>query len=150
MDTRLYRIVLDLELDSTGTPDTVVSIDGVEIYCGTVDNTTHIHHDQELAPGKHTLTIDHCNKLSSDPSTELIIQSIRFNGIASPQFVWQGIYTPDYPEPWATEQIELNRTLALDLPFTNHMGWNGRWTLTFTAPIFTWIHQVEDLGWIHQ
>jgi hypothetical protein len=29
------------------------------------------------------------------------------------------------------------------------MGWNGRWELNFRVPIFTWIHQLENLGWIY-
>jgi hypothetical protein len=106
--------------------------------------------DLELAPGNHNIVVEHCNKRSNDPSTELIITAITFNGISSPKFVWEGMYVPDYPEPWATEQRLAGNTLFKELAVTTHLGWNGKWTLIFTAPVFTWIHRVEDLGWIHQ
>jgi hypothetical protein len=150
MVTRLYHTDLTIELAVAGTPDVRISLDGDEIHSGTIKKSTVVCIKGDLEPGQHVLTIEHRNKLPSDPTTELIIDSISFNGIASPKFVWQGVYTPIYPEPWATEQRNAGRVLAPTVTATTHLGWNGQWSLTFTAPIFTWIHQVEDLGWIHQ
>jgi hypothetical protein len=150
MDTRLYHTALVIEFDVIGIPDVHVSLDGGEIHSGILGKSMSMCIDCDLELGKHVLVIEHRNKQLNDPSTELIINSISFNGIASPKFAWQGIYSPSYPEPWATEQLSAGRRLAPELMATTHLGWNGKWTLTFTAPVFTWIHQVEDLGWIHQ
>ena len=30
-----------------------------------------------------------------------------------------------------------------------YLGWNGRWVLEFETPVFTWIHRLEDLGWLY-
>jgi hypothetical protein len=30
-----------------------------------------------------------------------------------------------------------------------YLSWNGKWTLTFDVPVFTWIHRVQNLGWIY-
>jgi hypothetical protein len=150
MATRLYHTELAIELAVTGTPDACVSLDGNKIHSGTITKSIVVCINDDLEPGEHVLVIEHRNKPHSDPRTELIIESISFNGITSPKFAWQGVYTPSYPEPWATEQRNLGHTLAPTLTASTHLGWNGQWALTFTAPIFTWIHQVEDLGWIHQ
>jgi hypothetical protein len=150
MDTRLYHTALAIKFGVTGIPDVHVSLDGDEIHNGTINKSMIVCIDCDLELGKHVLVIEHRNKQPSDPSTELIIESISLNGIDSPKFAWQGIYSPNYPEPWATEQLNAGRKLEQELASTTHLGWNGKWTLTFTAPVFTWIHQVEDLGWIHQ
>ena len=65
--------------------------------------------------------------------------------IQDPKFAWAGIYRPEYPEPWASEQTNL----ATELSSHTYLGWNGTWRLTFGVPVFTWIHQVQNLGWIY-
>lgn len=136
MATKLYSTRINIELDLVGTPHYEIRLDGIPV-------TTNI--DCDLYSGTHTLEIEHVNKHPHDATTALIVKSIIFNDITSDKFVWQGVYTPDYPEPWASEQT----LLAPELPANNYLGWNGVWRLTFTAPVFTWIHQVEDLGWIY-
>lgn len=136
MDTKLYTTRIKIELDQVGTPDYEIKLDGNIVSTSVVT---------ELVAGAHVLEIEHKNKHPHDATTALIINSIEFNNIASPKFIWRGIYTPNYPEPWASEQTNL----AMKITNTNYLGWNGVWRLEFTAPIFTWIHQVEDLGWIY-
>lgn len=102
------------------------------------------------------LSVEFLNKQNSDcvPALGLdkavIIESVDFFGITDPKFVWAGVYQPNYPESWITEQQEQNVILESHLRSHNYLGWNGKWTLTFTVPVFTWIHQVQDLGWIYQ
>jgi hypothetical protein len=87
-----------------------------------------------------TLQIEHYGKLNKDPDTAIIIEQIKFNNITSPKFAWAGVYTPNYP-PHLQGEKQLS-------PHT-YLGWNGVWRLDFTLPIYTWIHKIEDLGWIH-
>lgn len=150
MDIDLYHTELTIILSGRGTPTAGVRFDGNEMYSDIINNTVTIRIIQELTPGEHVLTIEHKNKHPNDSDTELMIESISFNGITSNKFAWQGVYAPIYPEPWATEQRNSGHALARELTTITHLGWNGQWTLTFTAPVFTWIHQVEDLGWIYQ
>jgi hypothetical protein len=102
------------------------------------------------------LIIEFLNKTDQDSIPEknldkvVVIESISFFGITDPKFVWAGIYEPIYPEPWATEQQDLGVVLPQRLSNTNHLSWNGKWTLTVDVPVFTWIHKVQDLGWIYQ
>ena len=87
------------------------------------------------------------NKVDSDADTAIIIDSIEFFGITDPQFVWTGTYCPIYPEPWHSQQISKPAT---QLHQQNYLGWNGTWRLDFEVPVFTWIHKIQNLGWIYQ
>lgn len=79
----------------------------------------------------------------------IIIESVSFFGISDPKFAWAGVYEPQYPEPWATEQRKQGVVLKPQLCPHTYLGWNGKWTLTFSVPVFTWIHRMQDLGWIY-
>ena len=97
-----------------------------------------------------SIIVEHYGKTINDTDihtgrdTAVTIEKIKFNGIYSPRFAWAGIYRPDYPQHYKQDQ-ELAEILT---PHT-YLGWNGVWTLDFTLPIYTWIHKMEDLGWIY-
>ena len=97
------------------------------------------------------LSVEFCNKnyqeCSGDQDMAVIIESIEFFGIHDPRFVWQGLYRPTYPEPWISQQPQAPDPV---LRFNNYLGWNGIWRLDHDLPIFTWIHQIQDLGWIYR
>lgn len=101
------------------------------------------------------LSIEFLNKSNDDTILDqgldkaVVIESVSFFGIQDPKFVWTGVYEPDYPEPWATEQKEKGVALKQQLTNQTYLAWNGKWTLTFTVPVFTWIHNVQNLGWIY-
>jgi hypothetical protein len=79
----------------------------------------------------------------------VIIEQISFFGITDPRFAWAGVYKPQYPEPWATEQQAQGHVLEPQLCPHTYLGWPGQWTLTFDVPVFTWIHKIQNLGWIY-
>ena len=86
------------------------------------------------------------NKPALDPDMAVIIDQIDFFGISDPRFVWAGIYSPQYPEPWFSQQ---NPAPMAQLPGQNYLGWNGVWRLDFSVPVFTWMHRTMNLGWIY-
>jgi hypothetical protein len=102
-----------------------------------------------------TLMVEFYNKTDNDTVTELgldkavVIESVRIFGIEDPRFVWKGNYQPIYPEPWASEQKQQGNALDLVLPGHNYLSWNGSWSLQIDVPVFTWIHRVQNLGWIY-
>jgi hypothetical protein len=106
-----------------------------------------LHSDKEITK---TLTIEHYGKINQDTrvdtgeDTAIIVEEIKFNGISSPKFAWAGVYRPDYPSHYSPGKL-LEPMLS---PHT-YLGWNGRWTLDFTLPIYTWIHKIENFGWIY-
>lgn len=93
------------------------------------------------------LEIEHACKANNDPLTAVQIDSIEFFGIQDPKFCWAGVYIPKYPEPWYSEQ-EIKP--AAQLSGQTYLGWNGVYRLSFGIPVFTWIHQIQNLGWIYQ
>lgn len=87
------------------------------------------------------LKIKHFKKADNDHATAVIVKKIRFFGITDPRFVWAGSYFPEYPEHYPDKTT----------PLLGHgyLGWNGVYQLEFSVPVFTWMHQTLDLGWIY-
>ena len=103
----------------------------------------------ELPFGSHQLTLEYVGKTNSDINQAIEIDYIDIEGIKADRFVWAGEYTPNYPEPWASEQRALGIELAEKHRNFKFLGWNGIWRLDFEMPVFMWIHQIENLGWIY-
>jgi hypothetical protein len=95
-----------------------------------------------VASDQAVLTVEHHGKLDLDVDTAVIVQSIEFYGICDPRFIWAGIYNPVYPGHYPDQKSKL--------PGQGYLGWNGTYVLEFQVPIFSWIHQVQDLGWLYQ
>jgi len=110
-------------------------------------------YEEYLRIGDYNITVDFLNKKNTDTVGQkdkaIIIDKIVFNGIESKKFVWQGTYRPVYSEPWASQQKKLGKELSSVVNSATYLGWNGQWTLTYSAPIFTWIHKLENHGWIY-
>jgi hypothetical protein len=116
---------------------------------GTEDNPTIIEFEHTLEEGKeYTLKIVRSGKDSRQTVLEagkiakdqlLHIKSIEIDEIDIGALVFEGVYTPTYPEPWATQQ----RSAGVDLPtsFKNvtNMGHNGLWQLKFASPFYMWL-----------
>lgn len=136
-------------------PEIILTFNDEIFYSGHLYAATTFTIDQQLTQGNYRLSLEFINKQDSDTDLEhnydkaVIIDSIKFNNIRSERFVWQGIYQPKYPEPWASEQRSQGLVLDPQIKSQTYLGWNGKWTLTFSMPIFTWIHKTENLGWIY-
>jgi hypothetical protein len=137
-------VKIQLELEPVGTP-------WVTITAGdqTVDqllSTTSKFDFEFSASDSSSISVVHRGKLDDDPSTAVIVRHLSFFGISDPRFIWQAQYRPEYPEPWRSQQVPLPPEIMTN---TNYLGWNGAWTLEFGVPVFTWIHQIQNLGWIY-
>lgn len=119
-----------------------------------LDQTTTFDFEFETN-GQCQFMVELLNKNDSDSIPELgldkavILDNLSFFGIADPKFIWSGVYEPKYPEPWATQQRSQGTELKSQLRNHTYLGWPGKWTLTFTVPVFTWIHETQNLGWIY-
>jgi hypothetical protein len=102
--------------------------------------------DQEILEGEHCFVIDFRNKTNDTPSMAVEITRVTVEGMTLDRFRWSSRYYPDYPEPWASEQKD---PLPKYHDSATYLGWNGRWEFRFSAPIFKWIHRLENLGWIY-
>lgn len=138
MDTKIYPVNIKLFFKAVNAPDCRILIGG-KIQDLIISQDTWINLSLE-AIGPQTLTIEHRNKKDSDPNTALIIEQIQFNEILSPKFIWAGTYYPTYPNHMSGPN---------ELKAHNYLSWNGVWQLEFTLPIYTWIHETLNLGWIY-
>jgi len=134
-----YQVCMSLRLRPINQPRVLITAGGKNI-----DQT--LTHTQEfdfdfVARDQSVLKVHHVGKLDSDPTTAVEIVSVSFFSITNPQFVWAGVYTPDYPS---------HLTGPKELPGQTYLGWNGVWKLEFSVPVFTWIHQKLNLGWLYQ
>ena len=53
--------------------------------------------------------------------------------------VYEGVYTPTYPEPWATQQKEEGIDLPKSFKNVTQMGHNGVWSFEFQSPFYMWL-----------
>jgi len=84
---------------------------------------------------KQTLVED--GKIIKDQS--LHIKSIEIDEIDIGALVYEGVYRPEYPEPWASQQAKAGNKLPETLKNVTEMGHNGTWTLTFNSPFYMWL-----------
>ena len=53
--------------------------------------------------------------------------------------MYEGVYTPTYPEPWATQQKEEGIDLPKSFKNVTQMGHNGVWSFEFQSPFYMWL-----------
>lgn len=156
MDTNLYFTDIRLKLNPVttgGAPYCIVKFADYTLYNNLLLESTEIKFQKELSQGKKNLEIYFNNKSDSDTTDEkdkaIIIEEIKINQFKSNKFIWLGVYEPDYPEPWYSQQIQSGCTPAKQLQNTTYMGWNGVFKLEIDIPAYTWIHRILSFGMIY-
>tara|TARA_B100000575_G_scaffold291152_1_gene296356 strand:+ start:975 stop:1457 length:483 start_codon:yes stop_codon:yes gene_type:complete len=69
----------------------------------------------------------------------LHIKSIEIDEIDIGGLVYEGVYTPKYPEPWATQQKDAGVELKESFTNVTQMGHDGEWRFTFSSPFYMWL-----------
>jgi hypothetical protein len=69
----------------------------------------------------------------------LHIKTIEIDEIDIGPLVYEGIYTPQYPEPWASQQRDSDNEPPKTLKNVTAMGHDGEWRLIFTSPFYMWL-----------
>jgi hypothetical protein len=139
-----YPVKMSVTLQPVDHPNVRIGVNG-DLFPIALDNTSTFNFEFE-SNSTCQLTVELFDKTAQEA---VVIESVSFFGIEDPKFAWGGVYTPVYPEPWATEQQEQGVVLQPQLCPHTYLGWNGKWTLIFDVPVFTWIHRVQNLGWIY-
>ena len=133
------KVNVCVTLEPVGMPWVIVEANGQGQLQQLV--TTHDFNFDFEADDSGYLKITHFDKADDDSNTAVIIKDIKFFDISDPRFVWAGVYYPEYPEHYPDK--------TYPLPGHGYLGWNGIYRLEFSVPVFTWIHQTLDLGWIY-
>jgi len=110
---------------------------------------TVIEFEHELTEGeKYQLVIKRSGKNSKQTVVKngeiikdqlLHIKSIEIDEIDIGALVYEGVYTPQYPQPWATQQRQAGKTLPESFKNVTCMGHNGSWVLSFESPFYMWL-----------
>ena len=109
-----------------------------------------IEFEHELDEGKeHNLTIKRSGKIKGQTVVNdngdilkdqlLHIKSIEIDEINIGSMIYKGVYTPEYPEPWATQQKQAGIKLEESFTQVLQMGFNGRWKFNFSSPFYVWL-----------
>jgi len=125
-------IEFDIQLDVQGDP-------ALDIY---VDNTlyTQPKFSTTLEFGNHELRIVHSGKTNQTPEQCVEIKSITVDGVNIQDILYtDSTNTPEYPEPWATQQraegVVLEETVIGQLELSH----NCVWRLNFTSPFYEFV-----------
>jgi len=131
-------------------PYVIVKIDDIVLFDDRLYKGRCITYQGDLSISDHTISVTFNNKRDDESDLvrgldkAIIVKDVQFFGISNENIKNKGIYTPDYPTQYA-----LDHTLEKTPQTYGYMGWNGVWELSFRVPIFTWLHKVEQLGWIY-
>ena len=152
----IEKLKFKLELYSTywdKTPRAEILINSHSHYNqeikGTEKKPTVIEFEHELTEGeKYSLIIERSGKDIRQTVVEngqivkdqlLHIKSIEIDEIEIGALVYSGLYTPRYPEPWASQQRQAGNVLPASFKNVTTIGHNGRWELGFTSPFYMWL-----------
>jgi chaperonin GroEL (HSP60 family) len=117
---------------------------------GTEDKPDLIEFEHELEEGKEYSLVINSSKKSINQTVVndkgdvlkdqlLNIKSIEIDEIDIGALVYEGVYTPTYPEPWATQQHEAGIELQKSFKNVTKMGHNGEWRFKFASPFYIWL-----------
>jgi hypothetical protein len=123
----------------------------IELYNGTITETLVISRClpcqdyNRLSIEIYGKTDDDCN-LGKDKA--IVVSKLGIEGFFYDSFKWAAKYDPMYSEgyyKYASENsLKVEPTIS-----SSYLGFNGLWYLDFPYPVFTWIHELESMGWIH-
>jgi hypothetical protein len=148
MKTSSVKLILDLSFGVCVTqPNIVVCLDNDIVLQGPQQQPVSITIDQPMALGSHRLSVEFTNKNYNEPLDMFVqIDRLKFQHLPD-NFATYSQYQPIYPELWAQEQLAQGCTLK-NIIHSNHLGWNGTWWVDFDTPIYCWLHQRLNLGWL--
>jgi len=117
---------------------------------GTEDKPDVVEFEHELQEGKeYSLMIKRSGKLVNQTVVNdkgdllkdqlLHIKSIEIDEIELGALVYEGVYTPRYPEPWASQQRRAGVELQESFKNVTTIGHDGTWRLKFESPFYMWL-----------
>ena len=130
-----------------------ISIDSKNYFkeeiTSTKDKPTIVEFEHELEESKsYNLIIDRSGKNKRETVVEdgkivkdqlLHIKSIEIDEIDIGSLIYEGVYKPEYPELWASQQAKAGNKLPKTIKNSPDLGHNGTWTFSFTSPFYMWL-----------
>jgi len=133
-------------------PYIILKVDDTELYNGQLNHDQTFEYKQSVTQATHNITLEFLNKKDSDCIGDLdkavIIDKVTFFNIESNNVLLNSTYKPLYSTSYLKTLINENKPIKHELKGCNYMGWNGTWTLSFNIPVFSWLHKIDNLGWL--
>lgn len=128
-------------------PKIILSLDDEEIFHGRLEETTEFKIERPLADGNHELVLDFFGKTTANTSEEtdqgVEITKIAFDYMDTDVLFQTAEYHPRYPDFWIREQKANGVELETVKHACSYIGWNGTWTLKFSAPLIEHVFKLE-------
>ena len=117
---------------------------------GTEDKPNVVEFEHEFTEGEESeLIIERSGKIGNQTVVNdkgdllkdqlLHIKGIEIDEIDIGALVYEGVYTPDYPEPWASQQRQAGSELKESFKNVTTIGHNGTWRFKFESPFYMWL-----------
>jgi hypothetical protein len=154
MDTQINLTLTPVYWDNRY-PEIRILWDNCILFSGTVQKEETKSFTVSGDAGLHNFVVEFVNKHDSDTVLEkqldkaIVINQIEVEGMSFSSFMYQAGYYPNYPDAYKVTCAEQNIVLEPRISST-YLGWNGKWVLPISFPVFTWIHETENLGWIYE
>ena len=154
MATEKLKVKLELYATMWDQPPHAEILIGSKSYfdgdiTSTEDKPTLIEFEAELDSGSaYNLIIDRSGKSKNQTVMNqnkivrdqlLHIKSIEIDEIDIGALVYEGVYTPEYPEPWAQQQRSQGIKLQETFKNVTAMGHDGKWKFKFESPFYVWL-----------
>jgi hypothetical protein len=117
---------------------------------GGANETEYFEFDALVAEGENSLIIEFNNKAVHDTVMDsngtiiqdllLNIDSVEIDEIDTGSLLWTASkYQPNYPEMYKIKTAQSGQELSESITNCVNLGWNGRWSLSFTSPYYIWL-----------
>ena len=117
---------------------------------GTEDKPTVVEFEHECTEGEeYNLIIKRSGKTKGQTVVNengdilkdqlLHIKSMEIDEIDLGALMYEGVYTPKYPEPWATQQRAAGVELQESFKNVTVIGHDGTWRFKFESPFYMWL-----------
>lgn len=92
---------------------------------------------QKLIINRYNKTVDQCR---NGQDQIMMISKIVIDGVDINNFILsKATFTPEYPEPWASQQISQGLELETELYGETWLGHNGQWCFNFASPFWKFL-----------
>ena len=147
---------IDLHLQANfwrNSPSILIKLDNkiIENITNFVDNQrTTITFDAELDDGEHQLIIERQNKTTKDTllknskiikDSTINIVDIVIDKISIEPLLDLANFFPKYPEPWLSQQKQIEKEPPASYNYCRTLHHNGEWKLDFANPVHIWFFQ---------
>lgn len=143
MKTETFQIEILIHADYNFiAPVVEVALDENVIFNGKlkIQHTTIISTQTLELEKTHFIKIKRSGKTTDCPEQTCKVTDVKIDNISVRDLVYHtGLFYPEYPEPWATEQKESGIKLEYPVFGETIFGHNGIWCFEFSSPFYQYL-----------